>query len=262
MTSCAGMAGLVTGASGGLGRATALALAAAGADVLALSRNMDGLSETAALAEGLAGSVIARQGDVGDEEQVRAAIKAVEQQFGALRYVVNNAGRQIERDFLETTNEDWDEIDRTNVRGAFWVCKYGAQAMLRARTGGSIVNIASVLSVSADPMLTAYTTSKHAVLGLTRSIAVTRSLARSGIRANAVLPGDMDTPMVQQYFAAHDDPEEARRQVASAYPVERIADPAEVANVVRFLVSDESSFVNGAAIVVDGGLGAALYTNA
>jgi NAD(P)-dependent dehydrogenase (short-subunit alcohol dehydrogenase family) len=262
MTSCTGKAGLVTGASGGLGRAIALALAAHGANVLAISRNLENLHETVSLAEGLAGTVVARQGDVSDESQVQAAIDAVEKRFGALHFVVNNAGRQIERDFLETTNEDFDEIDRTNVRGVFWVCKYGAQAMLRGGKGGSIVNIASVLSISADPMLTAYTTSKHAVLGLTRSIAVTRPLARVGIRANAVLPGDMDTPMVQQYFAAHDDPDEARRQIASAYPVERIADPSEVANVARFLVSDDSSFVNGAALVVDGGLRASLYTNA
>jgi NAD(P)-dependent dehydrogenase (short-subunit alcohol dehydrogenase family) len=261
MTSCSGKAGLVTGASGGLGRASALALAAHGADVVAMSRNLEKLTETAALAESLAGTVTVLPGDVTDETQVATAVDTVEKQFGGIHFVVNNAGRQIERDFLETTNEDWDEVDRTNVRGAFWMCKYAARAMLRGRGTGSIVNIASVLSVSADPMLTAYTTSKHAVLGLTRSIAVTRSLARVGIRANAILPGDMDTPMVQQYFAAHHDPEEARRQIASAYPMERIADPSEVANVVRFLVSDDSSFVNGAAIVVDGGLGASLYTN-
>lgn len=261
MNSCTGKSGLVTGASGGLGRATALALAAHGANVLAVSRDIDKLRETASLADGLVGTVTARQVDVSDESAVAEAVEACETLFGAVDYVVNNAGRQIERDFLETTNDDWDIIDRTNVRGSFWMCKYAARAMLRLGRGGSIVNIASVLSVSADPMLTAYTTSKHAVLGLTRSIAVTRSLARAGVRANAVLPGDMDTPMVQQYFAAHDDPEAARRQIASAYPVERIADPAEVANVVRFLVSDDASFVNGAAIVVDGGLGAALYTS-
>lgn len=262
MSSCSGKAGLVTGASGGLGRATALALAAHGADVVALSRSADKLEETVALAEGLGGTVTALTGDVTDESQVAAAIESIGKRFGGVDFVVNNAGRQIERDFLDTTNEDWDEIDRTNVRGCFWVCKYAAQAMLRAERAGSIVNVASVLSISADPMLTAYTTSKHAVLGLTRSIAVTRQLARNGIRANAVLPGDMDTPMVQQYFAAHADPEEARRQISSFYPVERIAEPAEVANVVRFLVSDDSSFVNGAAIVVDGGLGASLYTSA
>jgi NAD(P)-dependent dehydrogenase (short-subunit alcohol dehydrogenase family) len=262
MSSCAGKAGLVTGASGGLGRATALALAADGAHVVAMSRNPDELRETIDLGQPLRGTVIPFQGDVTEELAVISAIKLIEAEFGTVDYVVNNAGKQIERDFLDTTNEDWDSIDATNVRGPFWVCKYAAKAMLRLGRGGSIVNIASVLSVSADPMLTAYTASKHALLGLTRSIAVTRPLARAGIRSNAVLPGDMDTPMVQQYFAAHDDPDEARRQIASCYPGERIADPSEVAKVVRFLVSDDSSFVNGASIVVDGGLGAALYTTA
>ncbi|MFC9363733.1 SDR family NAD(P)-dependent oxidoreductase, partial [Rhodococcus sp. NPDC057014] len=249
------------GASGGLGRATVLALAAHGANVIALSRNADTLQETAQMARGLHGTVVALQADVTDEPSVVEALTHVETSFGTLDFVVNNAGRQIERNFLETTNEDWDAIDLTNVRAPFWVCKHAAATMLRHGRGGSIVNIASVLSVSADPMLTAYTASKHAVLGLTRSIAVTRRLARAGIRANAVLPGDMNTPMVQQYFAAHADPELARQEIASAYPMERIAEPAEVANVVRFLVSDDASFVNGAAIVVDGGLGAALYTN-
>ncbi|MGV9864371.1 SDR family NAD(P)-dependent oxidoreductase [Rhodococcus koreensis] len=261
MLSCTAKSGLVTGASGGLGRATVLALAAHGANVVALSRNADTLQETARMARGLQGTVVALQADVTDEPSVVDALTQVESSFGTLDFVVNNAGRQIERNFLETTNEDWDAIDLTNVRGPFWVCKHAAAAMLRHGHGGSIVNIASVLSVSADPMLSAYTASKHAVLGLTRSIAVTRQLARAGIRANAVLPGDMNTPMVQQYFAAHADPELARQEIASAYPVERIAEPAEVANVVRFLVSDDASFVNGAAIVVDGGLGAALYTN-
>lgn len=261
MSSCANKSGLVTGASGGLGRAIVLDLAADGANVVALGRNIEGLRETAARAHGLAGTAEVLQADVTDEAAVISALAEVERRFGSVDFVVNNAGKQIERDLLDTTNEDWETIDATNVRGPFWVCKHAAAAMLRLGRGGSIVNIASVLSVSADPMLPAYTTSKHAVLGLTRSIAVTRALARAGIRANAVLPGDMDTPMVQQYFAAHEDPEEARRQISSRYPVERIADPAEVAHVVRSLISDDASFVNGASIVVDGGLGAALYTS-
>lgn len=262
MPTCLGKSGVVTGASGGLGRATVLALAADGANVLAFSRNADTLAETVRLADGLEGTVLAMPADVCDETSVLRAIKNVEEQFQAMDFVVNNAGMQIEKGLLDTTNDDWDAIDRTNVRAPFWFCKYAAQAMLRLGRGGSIVNIASTLSVSADPMLTAYTASKHAVLGLTRGVAVTREFARAGIRCNAVLPGDMDTPMVQQYFASHDDPAAARAAISAAYPAERIADPAEVAGVVRFLVSDESSFVNGASIVVDGGLRACLYTNA
>ena len=239
-----------------------LALAADGANVIAVSRNADALRETAALAKDSAGAVVAMPADVCDELAVIHAIRTAEERFGRLDFVVNNAGMQIEKGLLDTTNEDWDAIDRTNVRAPFWFCKYAAQAMLRLGDGGSIVNIASTLSVAGDPMLTAYTASKHALLGLTRGIAVTRQFARAGIRCNAVLPGDMDTPMVQKYFAAHDDPVAARAAISSAYPGERIADPAEVAGVVRFLVSDESSFVNGASIVADGGLGACLYTNA
>ena len=196
MGKCTDKSGLVTGASGGLGRAIALDLAADGANVVALSRNDEGLRETAALAAGLPGSVRVLRADVTDEAGVVVAIAEVEKCFGGVDYIVNNAGKQIERDFLETTNEDWETIEATNVKGPFWVCKHGAAAMLRLGRGGSIVNVASVLSICADPMLTAYTTSKHAVLGLTRSIAVIRPLARAGIRANAVLPGDMDTPMV------------------------------------------------------------------
>ena len=253
---------MVTGASGGLGRSTVLALAADGANVIAVSRNADALRDTVALAEDLPGTVVAMPADVCDEQAVSHAVRTVEERFGTLDFVVNNAGMQIEKGLLDTTNDDWDAIDRTNVRAPFWFCKYAAQAMLRLGDGGSIVNIASTQSVAGDPMLTAYTASKHALLGLTRGIAVTRQFARAGIRCNAVLPGDMDTPMVQKYFAAHDDPVAARAAISSAYPGERIADPAEVAGVVRFLVSDESSFVNGASIVVDGGLGACLYTNA
>jgi NAD(P)-dependent dehydrogenase (short-subunit alcohol dehydrogenase family) len=261
MASCAGKSGLVTGASGGLGRAIVLDLAEDGANVVALSRNLEGLQETADLAKDLPGSVHVIQGDVTNEATVVDAVAEVEKRFGAIDYVVNNAAKQIEHGFLETTNEDWETIHAANVVGPFWVCKYAAEAMLRLGRRGSIVNVGSILSVTGDPLLTAYTTSKHALLGLTRAIAVTRELARAGIRANAVLPGDMDTPMVQAYFAAYPNPEEARKQVASFYPVERIADPAEMAHVVRFLVSDDASYVNGEFITVDGGLAALVYGN-
>jgi NAD(P)-dependent dehydrogenase (short-subunit alcohol dehydrogenase family) len=262
MFSVVGKAGLVTGASGGLGRASAIALAAQGATVVAIARNEKGLQETVDLAGGSPGKIVGFQADVTDEDQVRAAIDACGGYPGGLRYVVNNAGASIEQSLLDTTNEQWDHVQDVNVRAVFWVCKYAVGAMLERGCAGSIVNIASVLSMTADPMLTAYTTSKHAVLGLTRSIAVSREYARAGIRANAICPGDMDTPMVQQYFASLGDPDEARARISSSYPVERIADPAEIAAAVVFLVSDASSFINGSSLVIDGGLTASLYTSA
>jgi NAD(P)-dependent dehydrogenase (short-subunit alcohol dehydrogenase family) len=255
------MAGIVTGASRGLGRSIALALAEAGGQVIAAARDEAALAETLALASSLPGKVLAVVADVTKEADVKQLIVRCTAEFGELNFLVNNAGAQVEKSLLDTSNEDWDLVDKTNVRAAFWSCKYAVEWML-SHGGGSIVNVASVLSVSADPMLPAYTASKHAVLGLTRSIAVTREYAKAGIRSNAVLPGDMETPMVAQYFQSHDDPAAARAQVASAYPSERISDPMEVARVVRFLVSQEASFVNGSAITVDGGILAGLYTSA
>ena len=131
MSSCANKSGLVTGASGGLGRAIVLDLAADGANVVALGRNIEGLRETAARAHGLAGTAEVLQADVTDEAAVISALAEVERRFGSVDFVVNNAGKQIERDLLDTTNEDWETIDATNVRGPFWVCKHAAAAMLR-----------------------------------------------------------------------------------------------------------------------------------
>ena len=125
--------------------------------------------------------------------------------------------------------------------------------------GGSIVNSGSILSLSADQILPAYSASKHGVLGLTRGIAVTEAYARAGIRCNCICPGDIRTPMVERYWAASPDPEAAEVITTSHYPMKRIGSPAEMANVVCFLASDLSSFVNGANFVVDGGVMAKCY---
>lgn len=261
MIDLSGKIGIVTGASGGLGQSTTVCLARAGAVVYAISRSESGLEETVGEAHGASGSVIPVVGDVTDESAVEALVARTIAEHGRLDFLVNNAGAQIEHSLLDTSNEDWDRIHDTNAKAPFWLSKYAISAMLRAGNGGSIVNVASVLSHTADPMIPAYTSSKHAVLGLTRSVAVSRDFAKAGIRCNAVCPGDMNTPMVQRYFNAHDDPVAARELVASTYPAERIGDPMEVANVIAFLVSDLSSFVNGASITVDGGLTAQLYTS-
>jgi NAD(P)-dependent dehydrogenase (short-subunit alcohol dehydrogenase family) len=260
----AGRAGVVTGAATGLGRAIVHALVAEGASAVAVGRSEPKLKE-ATFGAGLDPDRVAcHVSDVTAEDQVLAAIRACIERFGRLDYMVNNAGVQIERSLIDTTAEEWDRVNDVNSRGAFFGCKHAVTAMMAGGpdgTGGSIVNIASALSVTADPQLVGYTASKHAVLGLTRTIAVTREYARAGIRANAVCPGDMATPLFDQYVAAQPDPELAQRELAAQYPGGRIADPAEVAQVALFLISDRSSFVNGAAIVVDGGLTACLYTS-
>ena len=247
---------VVTGATKGLGRETALLMAAEGARVVAVGRDAaDGRSlqdEAAALP----GSVAFHAGDVRDEETHTGAI-ALCREGGRLDAYVNNAGiLGPEGPLHETSLDDWEEVNAVNMRGVFLGCRAAIRAM-REDGGGSIVNVGSILSLTADPFLTSYTATKHGVLGLTRALAV--DYAAAGIRANCVLPGDMETPMILEYFAASDDPEATRRQMEDAYPIKRIARPREVAQAVLFLASDESSFVSGAELLVDGALTVKAY---
>ena len=259
-SSIVGRAGIVTGASRGLGRSAALDLAARGATVLACARDAGALDETVRLGADLPGRILAQPCDVTVQDDISAAVARVLRDCGPLRFLVANAGHLVEKRLHETSDEEWAAIDAVNVRGVFWCCKPAVEAMLEHRLGASIVIVASVASLSAEPSLAAYTVSKHAALGIARVIAADRGYAAAGIRANAVCPGDMETTMVRQYFDAHENPGEARRAVERAYPVERIADPAEVASVISFLISDEASFLNGAPVPVDGGLSSAVFT--
>lgn len=252
--------GIVTGASQGLGRSCALLLAERGADVVISGRNQDGLAQTARLGAGLPGQLIPFVADLTDEQQVLSLVATAAGHDRPLRFLVNNAGAQVERTIADTSTEQWDLVNDVNVKVPFWLCKHALAVMVAQPGPASIVNIASVAGLAGDAILVAYTSSKHALIGLTRSIAVDRTYAPRGIRANAVCPGDMETPMLTAYLDAHDDPAAARRDMSDAYPIERIASPGEVAAVVAFLVSDEASYVNGSAIVVDGGLNASIFT--
>jgi NAD(P)-dependent dehydrogenase (short-subunit alcohol dehydrogenase family) len=170
--------------------------------------------------------------------------------------MVNNAGILGEGRLHETTNELWDELVAVHLTGAFWGCKHAINVM-REQGGGTIVNVGSILSFTGDGYLAAYTAMKSGVLGLTKAIAIDYAL--DGIRCNCVCPGDMETPMIEQYFAGTDDAEAARAEMEAAYPGKRIADPKEVAAAVVFLCSDDASFVNGAPLLVDGALTAKTY---
>jgi NAD(P)-dependent dehydrogenase (short-subunit alcohol dehydrogenase family) len=256
-----GRVGVVTGASGGLGRSVALALAARGATVLACARNLSALGETVDAASGLPGRIVSQRCDVTVEGDIADAVARAQRDLGPLRFLVANAGHQVEKRLHETSDEEWTAVDAVNVRGVFWCARRTIDAMLEHRLGGSIVVVASIASLAAEASLAAYTVSKHAALGISRVIATDRGYTAAGIRANAVCPGEMETPMVRQWFDSHDDPDQARRAVASGNPLERIADPDEVALVIAFLISDAASYVNGAAIPVDGGLRSAVYTH-
>jgi NAD(P)-dependent dehydrogenase (short-subunit alcohol dehydrogenase family) len=253
----AGKSGVVTGTSRGLGREILLASAAEGARVVAVARNAEAGEAAVEEARAAGGDAVFLQGDVRNEQDVVAAIERCVAEYGALDFLVNNAGILGEGRLHETTNELWDDLVATHLTGTFWGCKHAIAAMRESGRGGAIVNIGSILSFTGDGYLAAYTAMKSGVLGLTKAIAIDYAL--DGIRCNCVCPGDMETPMIEQYFDGTADAAEARREMEQAYPGKRIADPREVATAVIYLLSDEASFVNGTPILVDGGLTAKTY---
>jgi meso-butanediol dehydrogenase / (S,S)-butanediol dehydrogenase / diacetyl reductase len=245
-----GKSAVVTGVGSGLGRAVARELAAEGARVLGCDVN------DAAGEETMTGIGSYRHADVSREADVEQLVATAVERFGRLDVMVNNAAIQVERELVETTEEDLDRVLAVNLKGVFFGCKHGVLAMRRSG-GGSIVNVASILAFVGDGILAAYCAAKGGVLGVTRATAV--QYGREGIRCNAICPGDMDTPLVQAYFATGPDPAALRARVEAEYPLGRIASPEEVARAVIFLASDDSSFMNGQPLVLDGGLLADCY---
>ena len=245
-----GKSAIVTGVGSGLGRAVARELAAEGARVLGCDVN-DAAGEST-----MAGVGEYRHTDVSREEDVARLVAAAVETFGRLDVMVNNAAIQLERELVETTEEDLDRVLAVNLKGVFFGCKHAVLAMRRSG-GGSIVNVASILALVGDGILAAYCAAKGGVLGVTRATAV--RYGKDGIRCNAICPGDIDTPLVQAYFNTASDPAALRGQVEAEYPLGRIAQPEEIARAVVFLVSDDSSFMSGQPLVLDGGLLADCY---
>jgi NAD(P)-dependent dehydrogenase (short-subunit alcohol dehydrogenase family) len=247
---------IVTGGGSGLGREVAHLMASEGAAVLVFDRNGEAARKVAEELAANGGRAVAHTGDVTVAEDFDAAIRRAEEELGGFDIIHNNAGVQLEKALHETSEEEFDWVTDVNLKGVFLGCRAAVRAF-RANGGGAIVNTASILAHTGDPFLPAYTATKTGVLGLTRAIAV--DYAKDGIRANCVSPGDMETPMIEKYFAATDDPAAARAEMEGAYPGKRIAHPREVAQAVLFLASDEASFINGEFILVDGGLTASTY---
>jgi NAD(P)-dependent dehydrogenase (short-subunit alcohol dehydrogenase family) len=245
-----GKAVVVTGVGSGLGREIARTLAGEGARVLGCDVDDAGGEET------MAGVGAYRHADVSREDDVAGLVDAALADLGRLDVMVNNAAIQIEAELAETTEEQLDRILGVNLKGVFFGCKHAVRAM-RQSGGGTIVNVASILALVGDPLLAAYCAAKGGVLAITRATAV--GYAAEGIRCNALCPGDIDTPLVQAYFDASSDPAAKRAEIDAEYPMGRIAQPAEIARAVAFLASEDSSFMTGQPLVLDGGLLARCY---
>lgn len=251
-----GKVAIVTGAGSGIGEAIAHRFAEENAAVVIAEWNHAAGARVEADIRARGGRALFIPTDVSRAPEVEAMVRRSVAEFGRLDILVNNAAIQILGRLAETSEEDWDRIQSVNLKGVFLCSKYAIPEMLRTG-GGSIVNIASVLALVGDPDLAAYCAAKGGVLALTRAAAL--AYGPLGIRVNAICPGDVDTPMVRDYFDKDPNPEALRREISSKYALRRIAEPCEIAEAALYLASDASSFITGTALVIDGGLTAKCY---
>ena len=189
--------------------------------------------------------------DVSDEEQVKTAMEKIQSHFGSIDYLVNNAGIQRYGSVTETTSSEWDLVMNTNLKSFFLCSKYAIPHMLK-NNKGVVINISSVQAFVSQQNVSAYTTAKTAILGLTRSIAVDYA---PNIRCVAVCPGTIDTPMLRDAIALSPDPASVLDECIDMHLTKRIGTPEEVAELVKYLCDDKSSFITGQAFRIDGGLG-------
>ena len=246
---------VITGAGGGMGRDAAILFTQEGAKVCAADVNGAAAEET--VAQCTDGTAFALAVDVANEEQVAGMMAATSERFGGIDVLYNNAGISPDDDasILDTSVEAWQRVQDVNTKGVFLCCKHGIPYLQR-RGGGSVINVASFVAIlGAATSQISYTASKGAVLSMSRELAV--QFARQGVRVNALCPGPVETPLLLRIFG--DDPAALERRRVH-WPTGRLAKPREVVNGALFLASDESSFVNGAAFVVDGGITAAYVT--
>lgn len=238
---------LITGASSGMGAATALALGRAGAHVVLAARRADACEALARQVVAAGGQALVVKTDITQEGDVQRAVEAALDRFGRLDGAFNNAGLLGQSAPLhQTLTSDFDAVMRTNVTGLFWSMKYEIEAMLKTG-GGAIVNNASIVAHIGFANLGPYNTSKHAVLGLTRTAAL--EYFKQGIRVNAVSPGPVETPMALKAFGSVQD----LHAVMATSPAGRPAQADEVAQPVLMLLSQASSYINGQSVIIDGG---------
>jgi len=248
-----GKVAVITGAAGGMGREAALLFSAEGASVCVADVDRERGEQTASEAR----DAFFYEVDVSDPDSVRTMYDATSERYGRIDVLYNNAGISPADDasILDTEADAWERVQAVNTRGVYLCCKHGIPHLLE-RGGGSVINVASFVAlVGAATSQISYTASKGAVLAMTRELGV--QFARRGVRVNALCPGPVETPLLLAIWG--DDPAAAQRRLVHI-PMGRLAQPREIVNAALFLASDESSYVNAAAFVVDGGISGAYVT--
>lgn len=241
-----GRAALVTGASSGLGRHFAMTLAHAGAHVALGARRIEQLQALAQQIEAEGGHALAVQMDVSSQDSVREAFELAGAQLGPIGIVVNNAGITHSSPALELSQDDWQAVVDTNLKGAWFVAQQAAQRLVAAAVGGSIINIVSVLALRVAGHTAAYAASKAALMQLTRTLAL--EWARHQIRVNAIAPGYIATDLNREFLAGS-----AGQAMIKRIPQRRAGRPEDLDGALLLLASDASRYMTGSVIVVDGG---------
>lgn len=240
---------VITGAGLGMGREAAVLFASEGARVVVFDRNAEAAAETAALVAAAGGEALAHVGDAAREDDVRAAIAEAEARFGKVDTLYANAGvlwKDRDRSVIETTEDNWDLVQAINLKGPFFLTKHGIPALQRAG-GGSIILVGSISALAGFTLAQdSYTCAKGALIALTKSLAV--QFGPDNIRCNIIHPGFVDTPLQHAYHNA-----DSMAAIAQEMPLRRVGTPRDIANAALFLASEESAFMTGAELVIDGG---------
>ncbi|WP_044870085.1 SDR family oxidoreductase [Pseudomonas sp. LFM046] len=238
---------LITGAGAGIGEATAKLFAQQGAKVVVADRNIE---QAQAVADAIGEQAVAVQADVANAEQVKAMVEAAVGHFGGLDILVNNAGFGTLGTVVTLEEDTWDQVVDVNLKGVFLCSKYAIPEIVR-RGGGAVVNLASTISVVGIKDRAAYVAAKGGVAALTRAMALDHAL--EGVRVNSVAPGVIASSYYDRMFEQVPDPVAFKKGLEARSPLNKMGEPTDIANMILFLASDDSSFATGAMFTVDGG---------
>lgn len=238
---------IITGGSTGIGEAAVRRFVAEGAEVLIADRNIQGAD---ALARALGPAVTTIACDVRLEAQVKAVAEAAMQRWGRIDVLVNNAGSELNRTYNETTEEEWDMVLDTDLKGPWLFCKHVVPHMVKAARG-SVINVSSLNGLVGFPLSTAYGSAKGGLVVFTKDMAI--ELAQSGVRFNCVCPGVIATPMMERWTDLMPDKAEAQKMLRGVMPIGRMGTSEEVAGAIYFFASDDSTLCQGSVLSIDGG---------
>lgn len=242
-----GLKCVVTGGASGIGAATARRFVAEGAEVLITDINMDAAN---ALVKELGDTACAVRCDVKSEAEIKAAAEAAHTRWGRVDVLVNNAGSELNRAYDETTEDEWDHVLNTDLKGPWLMCKHFVPRMVEAGSG-SVINISSLNGLVGFPLSTAYGSAKGGLVVFTRDMAI--ELANTGVRINCVCPGVIETGMMERWTDRMPDKKEAQTMLQGTMPIGRMGTADEVAGAILFFASPDSSLCQGSVLSVDGG---------